>query len=146
MQKAYRVLAGLIAVLVIVQAAALVFADSGFTKWIAEGNTYDQAVRDSGDVVFPELPAFIVHGMNGTILIPLVAVTLFVVSFLAKVDNGILTAGLLLAMVVLQVVLGYSSSSWPFLGALHGINALLIFAGALQAMRLAKPVPAPATA
>lgn len=144
MQKFYRVLAGLIAVLVIVQAAALVFADSGFTKWIAEGNTYDQAVRDSGEVTFPELPGFIVHGMNGTMLIPLVAVILFVVSFLAKVDKGVLTAGLLLALVVLQVVLGYSSSSWPFLGALHGINALLIFAGALYAVRLAKPAPVPA--
>ncbi len=40
-------------------------------------------------------------------------------------------AGIVLLLVVVQATLGIAGHSVPFLGALHGLNALLLFSAAI---------------
>lgn len=138
MRAAYRVLAYLVAALVVVQAAAIAWALSGLTSWVADGGTLDAAAMESEDVLFDEVAGFIVHGVNGMMLIPLVALVLLIVSFFAKVPRGVAWAGGVLGLVVVQVLLGMFSSGLPLAGLLHGANALVLFVAALQAGRLAR--------
>ncbi|MGH3612172.1 MAG: hypothetical protein ACRDRK_06080 [Pseudonocardia sp.] len=140
MRATYRVMAFLIVGLVMVQAAAIVFADFGFNEWIDQGGVLDkatmEAAMESGEIPFAGVYGYIIHGLAGQFLIPLVALVLLVVSFFAKVPKGVLLAGIVFGLIVLQVVLALSGI--PALGALHGINALAIFAMAMVAASRAK--------
>jgi len=99
---------------------------------------------ESQDLAFTGVLGFPIHAISGMMLIPLLALILLIVSFFAKLPRGIVTAAVLLALVVLQVMLGILGSSTPYAGLLHGMNALVIFAGALGAARLARvDEPAP---
>jgi hypothetical protein len=135
MRTAYKVLAYLVAIEVAVQAAAMVFAIFGLGTWVSEGGVLDQAASESGESLFPEMVGFVVHGMNGVMVIPAIALVLFIVSFFAKVPRGVASAGAVLGLVVLQVALGIGGHSLSFLGLLHGINALALFSAALLAVR-----------
>lgn len=136
MRGAYRVLANLIAVLVVVQAAAIAYAVAGLGIWVEEGGVLDKAAMESDEAPFDEVVGFMVHGMNGMMLIPLIALALLIVAFFAKVPGGVAAAGVLLALIVLQVALGIFGHEIAISGLLHGINALIIFGGALHAARL----------
>jgi len=135
MRSSYRVLAYVIAVEVVVQAAAIAFAVFGFFKWIDDGNTFDKAVMEDENVSFTGLVGFIIHGINGQMVIPLLALVLLVLSFFAKVPGGVKWAGGILALVVVQVMLGIFAHDAPLLGPLHGINALALFTVAVMAGR-----------
>jgi hypothetical protein len=137
MRGAYKILANLIALLVVVQAAVMVWAIAGLGIWVDEGGTFDKSVMESDEMPFDEIVGLIIHGMNGMMLIPLVSLILLVVSFFAKVPRGIPVAAGLLVLIVLQVVLGLFGHEVALSGLLHGVNALIIFAGALHAGRLA---------
>lgn len=139
MRATYRVMAFLIVGLVMVQAAAIVFADFGFNEWIDQGGVLDkatmEAAMESGEIPFAGVYGYIIHGLAGQFLIPLVALVLLV-SFFAKVPKGVLLAGIVFGLIVFQVILALSGI--PALGALHGINALAIFAMAMVAASRAK--------
>lgn len=135
MKSVYRVLAYLIAVGVVVQAMAIVFAIDGLSKWIDGGGHLDKAVDLGVERPFPEVVGLDVHAVNGSIIIPVVALLLLISSFFAKVPGGVKWAGAVLLLVVVQVALGISGSDLPALGALHGLNALLLFLAAIYAGR-----------
>lgn len=126
MRSTYRFLGYAIAVLVFVQAASIAMAFFGVTKFVDDGGTVDKAAFESGDLTFAGDIGFPIHFMNGQLLIPLVAIALLIVSFFAKVSGGSKLAGFLLLAVVVQVLLGMFAHGMPYLGALHGANALLI--------------------
>lgn len=133
MRSVYRAFAYIIAAEVVVQAAAIAFAVFGLTKWVEDGGTLNKATMESDDTSFTGLLGFAVHGMNGTMLIPLVAIVFLIVSFFAKIPGGVKWAGITFALVALQITLGLLAHSVPGLGALHGINALALFAVAVMA-------------
>ena len=137
MRNAYKILGGLIALLVFVQAASIAFAFSGLTGWIEEGNTLDAAAMESQSLDFTGVLGFPVHAITGMMLIPLLSLILLIVSFFAKLPKGVPTAAALLGLVIVQVLLGITSSSTAYAGLLHGINALLVFGAAASAARLA---------
>lgn len=143
MRTAYRVLASLVAFLVVVQAAAIAWAMTGLTAWVAEGGTLDAAAMESGEELFPEVVGFMVHGMNGMMLIPLVALALLVVSVVAHVPRGVAWAGGVLGLVVLQVLLGMLGRGLPLAGLVHGANALVLLGVAANAARRAKVTDVP---
>ena len=147
MRTAYRVFAYIIAAEVVIQAAAVAFAISGLFNWIdKDGGTLDKAAIES-DVEFTGVVGFIIHGINGMMLIPLIALIFLIISFFAKVPGGVMWAGVTLALVVLQVTLGLLGSEGPVFGMLHGANALAIFSVAVMAgMRAKTDAPARATA
>jgi len=131
MRKVYRVLAFLVAIEVAVQAMFMVYGEAGLGLWVDDGGVVDKATFenafDSGEAPFPEFQAFLLHGMNGMMVIPALALLLVISSFFAKVPRGIAFAFGVLGLVVLQVTLGLMGHSIAALGALHGINALALF-------------------
>lgn len=141
MRAAYKVLAYLIALEVMIQAAAIAYAMFGVGKWVEEGGVLDKAAMESDSTDFDGIVGFMVHGMNGMMLIPLIALLLLIVSFFAKVPGGVKMAAGIVVLVVVQVMLGMFAHEMPGLGALHGINALLLLGAAAAAGKRAdKPV------
>jgi hypothetical protein len=146
MRATYRVLAYLMAVEVVIQAAAIAFAVFGLSKWIDDGGVLDKATQESQSESFTGVVGFAVHGINGQIVVPLIALLLLIVSFFAKVPRGVMLAGVVFLLVVIQVLLGIFGSSVPFLGLLHGLNAMLLFGVAVSAAIAAgRGVPTPAS-
>lgn len=148
MRKTYRVLGYLIAAEVVVQAMAIAYALAGLTYWVSEdGGVLNKQVIESDETPFTEVIGFIIHGMNGMMIIPLLALLFLIVSFFAKVPGGSRRAGAVLGLVVLQVVLGITSHSLPFAAALHALNAFAILVVAFtSARRAGAPVELPAAA
>ena len=138
MKSVYRVLAYLVALEVVVQAAAVAFAMSGLNNWIENGGVLDAAVKQSETMAFTEVIGFIVHGINGQMIVPLIALLLLISSFFARIPGGVLWAGLVFLAVVVQVLLGTFASGIPGLGILHGIGALALFTVAVIAARRAE--------
>ena len=139
MRMVYRVLAYLISGLVVVQAGAIAFAFFGLGAWIDGGGVLDKAAMESDEGPdFVGVVGFMVHGMNGTMLIPLVGLILLVVSPFAKVPRGVLWAAAVLVLIVIQVTLGMMAHEMPVLGMFHGINALLLFSTAFMAGQRAR--------
>ncbi|RYV49671.1 hypothetical protein [Pengzhenrongella frigida] len=139
MRTVYKVLAYVVAAEVVIQAMAMVFAVAGLGKWVEDGGVLDQSVMESEDSVFPEVVGFVIHGMNGMMVIPAVALILLVVSFFAKFPGAVKWAGLVLLLVALQITLGLLGHEIPALGALHGLNALLLFSAAVYSARRVPP-------
>ena len=134
MKRIYAVLAFVVCGLVALQASFAVWADSGLFLWIAGGGSIDQSTMESESLPpFPEAAGFMLHGMNGMMVIPVVALLLLVVSFLAKIPRGIAWAVGVAVLVALQVALGILGHSASIAGFVHGINALALFTVALLA-------------
>jgi hypothetical protein len=133
MRSAYRVIAYVIAALVVVQASMIAYAIAGLGIWVdKDGGVLDKAAME-GDLEFTGVGGFAVHGMNGMMLIPTVALIFLIVSFFAKVPGGIKWAGFVLLAVIVQVTLGLFGHENAIFGMLHGINALLLFSLAIMA-------------
>jgi hypothetical protein len=126
MRSVYKFLSYAIPVLVAVQAAAIAFAFFGLSKWIDGGGTMDKAAMESDNTSFTGVAGFMVHGMNGEILIPLVAIVLLIVSFFAKIPGGSKWAAFILLDVVVQIVFAFTAFGAPIVGMFHGLNALLL--------------------
>ncbi|MFU8872793.1 hypothetical protein [Micromonospora sp. SL4-19] len=135
MRNVYKIFAYLIAAEVVVQAMAMVYAVAGLGKWIDGGGVFDKALMESDESPFPEVVGFVVHGINGTMIIPAIALLLLIFSFFTKVRGAAKWAGLVLLLVVVQVTLGIFGHEVPAVGALHGLNALLLFSAAVYTGR-----------
>lgn len=146
MKTVHKVLAYLIALEVMIQAALIAFAVAGIGVWVMEeGGTLDEAAFEAifeGDLSFTGVAGMMFHGMNGMMVIPLLALLLLVTSFFTKTRGAIKFSLLTLGLVVLQVFLGFMGHSTPYGGMLHGFNALLLFTSALYTARLHSKAPA----
>jgi hypothetical protein len=138
MKSVYRALAYLVALEVVIQAAAIAFALAGLGKWISEGGVLDAATMESESTDFTGVVGFMIHGINGQMIVPLIALLLLISSFFAKIPGGVMWAGLVLATVVVQVLLGISRV--PVLVLVHGIVAFVLFTFAVIAARKAEAV------
>ena len=141
MKTAYRVLAYLVAAGVFVQAGLIALA------WFTAINDVDNgAIIDSS---YEGNFAHSAHGTVGMMVIPLIAILLFIISFFAKFAGAVRFAAIILGLVVLQVVLAFVAFGAPVVGALHGMNALVILGlsiTAAQRVPRVKSAPAPADA
>jgi len=138
MRQAYRILADLIAIGVAVQSMAMVWAIAGLLHWVDDGGT----LKSGWDDHMPDFQGssgFAIHGIIGGMVLPVLAIALFVVAFLAKVDGAVKWAGAVLAIVLVQVVAGYAGEDAPWLGLLHGLLPFAIFSAAIVAARAAHP-------
>lgn len=143
MRKVYRILADVIAVAVVVQAMAMVWAIAGLFHWIdSGGGSLDSAVLDDWEDNPPDFQGsigFAIHGILGGMVLPVLALAFLILAFFAKVPGGVKWAAIVLASVVLQVVLGYVGFDAPVVGLLHGLNAFALFSLAIVAARAAHP-------
>ncbi len=137
MRQTYRVVASLIALGVLVQAAAIAFGWFQVIADVENGAVLDQnAELNAGHIV---------HGMNGMYVLPLLGLILLGVSFAAarSVPHARKWAGIVLGLVVVQVAVAFVAFGAPVVGALHGVNALLVLASAGRAAALTRTaVPA----
>ena len=119
MRTAYKVLAYLVAAEVAIQAMVDGLGDCRARKWVDGGGVFDKSVIESaigsGGMPFPEVAGIIVHGINGTFVIPGIALALLIVSFFTKVRGAIKWAVIVFVLVVAQGQIGYlgMSSRWP---------------------------------
>jgi hypothetical protein len=145
MRKTYRVLGYLIAAEVVVQAMAIAYALAGLGYWISEeGGVLDKQVAESDSLSFTGLGGFITHGVNGMMVIPVLALLFLLFSFFAKLPGASKRAGAVVGLVALQIVLGITSHSLPFAAALHACNAFLILVVAFTAAHRARADVPPA--
>jgi len=137
MRQTYRVVASLIALGVLVQAAAVAFGWFDVLADTEEGRVF------TGDYNV----GHIVHSIVGLGVMPLLGLVLLGVSFPAAktVPGARKWAGIVLGLIVLQVALAFLSYAFPAVGALHGLNALAVLGTAGRASMLARSA-APATA
>jgi hypothetical protein len=147
MIKAYRILAIIIAAEVVIQAMMIVFAVAGLYNYIDDGATVDKAAMEDEDLSFTGATGFMVHGINGMMIIPLLGIALLVVSFFAKFDGAVKWAGIVLASIVVQVAAGLLGHGAPYIGMIHGLNAFILAGAAGFASRQARTAEtgAPAT-
>ena len=128
MRSTYRVLALLICLGVVLQAAAIAF---GWFDVIADSEDADVVLNDD----YEGNAGHAMHGILGMAGIPLIGLILLVVSFLTKVPGASKWAGYVFLSIVFQVFIAIMSFSTPVLGFLHGINAFVLFGLALMASR-----------
>ena len=127
MRTTYKILGHAIAGLVAVQAAAIALWVFGLLNWIDEGD---------GNSLTPQLADDRLEGVTGAagigihsigaMVIALLALILLIVSFFAKIPGGVKWASFTFVAVLAQWVIAIVSFGVPGLGALHGLNALLI--------------------
>jgi hypothetical protein len=136
MKKAYRVLARLIAALVVVQAAAIAYGAFAIDKVVDKAKDHGNTISDASSKLDGGA-GYGLHALIGTLVIPVVAIALFVVAFRAQVPDGVKWAGFILLDVVVQVVLGLAAHGAAALGWFHGPNALVLFSLGIYAARRA---------
>lgn len=136
MKATYRLLAQVIALGVVFQAAVLAFAWFTVINEVDSGAVIDQNYE--GNV------GHMLHGTVGMMLMPLLGLLLLIVSFFAKIPGGVKWAGFVLLAIVVQVVLAIVAFGIPAVGALHGINAIVVFGLAFVAARRVRAQAPPA--
>jgi hypothetical protein len=135
MRTVYKVLAYLVAAEVGVQAMVMVWAIAGLAKWVDSGGVFDKSVIESEGTPFPEVAGIIVHGINGTFVVPAIALLLLIASFFTKVRGAIKWAVIVFVLSVAQSQIGFLGHEFPLAGALHGLNAMVLFGVAFYAGR-----------
>lgn len=145
MRVVYRILAYVIAAEVALQAAFMAYAVAGLGIWVQDGGVLDAAVMESEEPPFDEAIGFMLHGINGMMVVPVIALLLLIVSFFAKVKGGIRFAVILLLLVALQIFLGIFGHEAAIFGLFHGIVAFAVYGTAFMAgFRAKRPAPEPA--
>jgi hypothetical protein len=135
MRTAYKVLAYLVAAEVAIQAMVMVWAIAGLAKWVDGGGVFDKSVIESQGTPFPEVAGIIVHGINGTFVVPAIALLLLIVSFFTKVRGAIMWAVIVFVLAVAHGQIGFLGHEFPLAGALHGLTAMALFGVAFYAGR-----------
>jgi hypothetical protein len=130
MRTTYRVLAMLIALGVVVQAALIAVAWITVLHSLDDGAVFDKNSDNNW--------AYISHGLLGMMVIPIIAILLLIVSFFAHIPGGVKWAGITLGVTLLQIIFAFLGFAAPVTGALHGINAFVLAGVASIAMRKAR--------
>jgi hypothetical protein len=125
MTSAYRGIAHLIAGCIALQAAFIAFGMFGLRHYLDDGGT---ATKD-----YDGNAGWALHSVVGMIVIPLLAVALVVVAVLAKHSDGIKAAAVIAGLVIVQVAFGVLGEDSPWIGALHGLLALVLMGIAVEA-------------
>ena len=140
MRRIYSALAWIIAAGVAVQAASIAFGLGGMSHYVQGGGVIDKALIESRQETFIGDLGFPIHALVGGMVIPIAAVALLAVAFFVKVRGARLWAAIVLVLVALQITLGYSIADLPYLGLVHGANALaVLLAAVFAALRLSRP-------
>jgi hypothetical protein len=140
MRTTYRVLAMIIAIGVVVQAALIAVAWFIVLHGLDDGTVFDKNSEGNW--------AHMLHGEIGVMVLPLIAILLLIVSFFARIPGGVKWAAITFGVTVLQILFAFLGFAAPVVGALHGINAFVLAAVASIAMRKSRlaGVPEPVAA
>lgn len=134
MRMTYRALAIAIVALVALQAASHAWVSAAIGASLSEGQAFDVEAF----MAAPEFAGIIIHGLSGMYVIPAVALALLVVSFFTRIPRTVLWAGIIVALVAIQVALGVLAHGVTALAFIHGLNALILASAAGYAQWLAR--------
>jgi hypothetical protein len=147
-KKAFRILNYAIAAEVVIQAAMIAWAVFGLSKYIDDGGVVNKDKIEGDTMIFDGEWGFAVHGINGSTLIPLLGLILLIVAFFAKIPGGVRHGAIVFVLILVQAfVLPLLANGAPFVGMLHGANALAIlglsiYGGRMGAEAIGQPVAA----
>ncbi|MFJ6417682.1 hypothetical protein [Paeniglutamicibacter sp. NPDC091659] len=142
MRTSYKIIARLISLAVVIQAAVIAWSMFEAISFLQRG-------------IMPEGPPFaaMLHGNIGMCVVPVLAIALVAVALLAHA--GLKWALLTLLAVALQIALAFVAFNASWVGMLHGINAFAVLALAEVAahaiehaeakVRVRRPMAHPAT-
>lgn len=137
MKVVYRVIAYLIALGVVLQAASIALGFFGLGSWIENGGTLDKSTIESSTTHFSGDVGLAYHGTAGMMIIPALGLLLVISSFFTRSKGAISWSLIVLGCIVVQVVLGMLAHSFYILGAVHGIFAFAVLGTAAYAGRMA---------
>jgi hypothetical protein len=131
-RQTYRVLAGLIALGVVVQAAAIAFGWFTAISDVDNGLVIDKNYEGNA--------GHALHGIVGFYVMPVLGLIFLIVSFVAAkaVPRGRTWAAIVFVAILVQVALAFLAFGLPAIGALHGLNALVVFGAAVRAVMLTR--------
>lgn len=127
MLKVYKGLANLISLGVVIQATVIALAWFLIIGDLDEGTT----LTEDWDYNI----GHIVHAIVGLFVMPVLGLVMFIISFFTKFPGAVKWAGLIFLALVVQVVLAIVAFGAGAIGALHGLNAMVILALSLVAAR-----------
>lgn len=142
MRTAYKIIAHLISLAVVIQAAVIAWSMFEAISFLQRG-------------IMPEGPPFaaMLHGNIGMYVVPVLAIALVAIALLGHA--GLKWALLTLLAVALQIALAFVAFNASWVGMLHGINAFAVLALAEAAahaiehaevkVRVRRPTAHPAT-
>lgn len=133
MKLVYRVLAYLISLAVVLQAAAIALGFFGLGSWIENGGTLNKAAMESGTTHFSGDVGLAFHGTVGMMIIPIIGLLLLISSFFTGTRRAIWWSLIVLGCIVVQVLLGMLAHDAYVLGAVHGIFAFVVMGTAAYA-------------
>lgn len=142
MKLSYRILAWILCILVMLQAASHAWFSAAAAKFLSEGGTLD--LSNTTELPFTGVIGVIIHSMSGMYLFPLVVVVMIVVGYLTRTPRAAGIAVVIAVLIAVQITLGLTAPAIPALAFLHGFNALLIFLGALYADHYMRGITRPA--
>jgi hypothetical protein len=128
MRVVYRVLAMIVTIGVVVQAAVVAAAWFLVLNELDNGTILDKNSEGNW--------GHTAHGVIGMTVIPLAALLLLIISFFARIPGGVKWAAITLGVTVLQVLLAFVSFGAPLAGTLHGVNAFAL--GAVASIAASK--------
>jgi hypothetical protein len=131
MKQLYRVVAYVIAVGVVLQAAAIAYAVFGMFEWVSAGGTIDKALIESENPQIGGIAGFNLHQLVGVNILPLLALLFLISSFFARIPGGIRWGLIVFAATLTQSLLGIFAHENSAVGWLHGATALILFSCAL---------------
>jgi len=136
-KQAYRILYYVLSLEILIQAAMIAWWGFGVSAYADDhGSISSNKLEDGG---FGGSAGLTVHAVNGFMIIPVIALALLVVAFLAKVPGGLRLATITFVLVVVQAyVLPALSEEAPAVGMLHGAVALAILGLTIAAPRRAR--------
>lgn len=126
MKVIYQALAHLIGLSVALQAAAIGMGFFGLARWVTAGNVVDNHAlkHDTAHITGHLGLAF--HDVVGEWIIPLTGLLLLVVSLFTRSRGATGWAGIVLASIIVQLLLGMLSFGGALIGAVHGTFAFAV--------------------
>lgn len=128
MKTTYRILAYLIALGVVLQAASIAFGFFGIGRWVVAGNTLDRHTFLHNTTELGGYTGLAFHYVVGQTIMPLLGLALLLLSFFTRVSHATAWAGVLLSSIIVQLVLGLAAFHQAPAGAAHGFLAIATFA------------------
>lgn len=133
MKVIYQGLAYLISLGVALQSAAIGLGFFGLARWVTAGNVVDTHAlkHDTAHITGHLGLAF--HDIVGQVIIPLVGLALLVSSLFIRGRGATRWAGIVMAGIVIQYLLGMLSFGSSLIGGVHGLFAFVVLVSAAVA-------------
>lgn len=146
MKIIYQTLAYLIGLGVALQAAAIGMGFFGLARWVTAGNVVDNHALEYDTTHITGHVGLAFHDVAGEWIIPLTGLTLLIVSLATPARGAITWAGIVMASIVIQLLLGMLSFGGALIGAVHGTFAFVVLILATVAgYRVSRPSRRPET-